>query len=91
MAHRLPSNLSPKAKKLLLTADAGQPVRALVQVAPTADTDVVELDVAALGGTVAATMGHTGLLSCDLPAGRLGELAGISGVVYVETGEIYGS
>lgn len=91
MRHRLPSNLSPKAKKLLLTADAGQSVRALVQVAPTADTELVELDVAAIGGTVAAAMGHTGLLSCDVPAGRLGELAGIAGVVYIEAGEVYGS
>lgn len=91
MRHRLPANLSPKAKKLLLTSETREPVRALVQVAATADADTVEHGIAALGGTVGSWMRDSGLLSCEVPAGRLGELAAITGIVYVETGEAYGN
>lgn len=91
MRHRLPSNLSPKAKKLLLTSETHEPVRALVQVAATADADTVAHGITALGGTVDSWMRDTGLLSCEVPADQLGELAGIAGIVYVETGEVYGS
>lgn len=91
MQHRLPSNLSPKAKRLLLTADSRQPVRALVQVAPSADVGEIEQRIGAIGGTTQSLMRDTRLLSLDVPAGQLGELAGIDGVVYVEAGEAYGT
>lgn len=90
MQQRLPSNLSPKAKKLLLTADEQQHVRVLLQLAPTADTDSVASRIAEIDGTIDSWMHDTGLLSLDVPAARLGDLAGIDGVVYVETAEVYG-
>lgn len=91
MQHRLPSNLSPRAKRLLLTADEQQHVRALVQIAPTADARELEHRIAELGGSIDSWMPDTSLISLDVPAARLGELAGIDGVVYVETGEAYGT
>lgn len=85
----LPQNLSPKARKRLLTAAAGEVSRALVQVAPTADPAELGRQVAELGGTVHAWLDETSLLSLELPTSRLVELAGLDGVAYVETGEPY--
>ena len=59
--------------------------------APTADPAELRRQVAELGGTVHAWLGETSLLSLELPASRLGELAGLDGVVYVEAGEPYRS
>jgi hypothetical protein len=87
----LPQNLSPKARKRLLTAGAGDVSRALVQVAPTADPAELGRQVTALGGTVHSWLDETSLLSLELPTSRLVELAALDGVVYVETGEPYRS
>jgi hypothetical protein len=76
---------------LLLTADEQQQVRALVQIAPTADPRELEHRIAELGGSIDSWMPDTSLVSLDVPAARLGELASIDGVVYVETGEAYGT
>lgn len=85
----LPRNLSPRAKKSLLTATGDEVVRVLVQVAPIADDDALEQQIVEVGGTVGSRIGETRQLTVDLPARRLGELADLDGVVYVETGEPY--
>ncbi|HSK92362.1 MAG TPA: hypothetical protein VK875_13740 [Euzebyales bacterium] len=91
MQHRLPSNLSPRAKRLLLMADAQQPVRALVQVAPAVDVGELERHIVELGGTVESRMPDTGLVGIEVPAAQLEALAGLDGVVYVEAGGAYGT
>ena len=89
MTERLPRNLSPKAKWLLLEADDRAVVTALVKVGVAADREDLERRVTDLGGRVRSWSPGTGLVALELPAGQLGELAGLDGVVYVETGEAY--
>jgi hypothetical protein len=86
---RLPKKLSPKARKLLLTARPGERCHALVRVGPAADRVEFGRQVAEAGGTVQAWLGEADLVSVELPADRLGELADADSVVSVEVGETY--
>lgn len=86
---RLPKKLSPKARKLLLTARPGERCQALVQVGPAADRAEFGRQVTEAGGTVQAWLGEAGLVSVELPVDRLGDLAGADSVVSVEVGETY--
>jgi hypothetical protein len=87
MPERLPRNLSPQAKKHLLTSDAV--VRVTAEVGPAADQVLVRAEVTRLGGVVESWSGESRLLVVDIEAGQLGRLAGLSGVVYVETAQPY--
>jgi len=89
MAQRLPRRLSPKAKYRLVTAGADERVRTIVSVATTGDSDGLMSRVADLGGTTQSWDAATGLLTVDLPAAELGNLAELDGVVQVDTGDIY--
>jgi hypothetical protein len=89
MAQRLPRRLSPKAKYLLVRAGADERVRTLVSVAAIADSDDLINRVTALGGTAQSWNSETGLLTVDLPATELGNLAELDGVVHVDAGDIY--
>src|SRR5688572_21446905 len=68
MAQRLPRRLSPKAKYLLVRADADDRVRTLVSVAAIADSDDLISRVTALGGAAQSWNRETGLLTVDMPA-----------------------
>jgi len=59
-------------------------VNALLQVAPTADLPALRTSLEACGGRVGSWMEETRLLSVELPAGQLGEVADLPGVVYVD-------
>jgi hypothetical protein len=89
MVQRLPRRLSPKAKYRLVRAGAGERVPTLVKVAAIADSDDLISRVAALGGTARSWNSETGLLSVDMPATELGNLAELDGVVQVDAGDIY--
>ncbi len=89
MDERLPRNLSPRAKRRLVRAAAGEQVRSLVQVAATADPDALARRVAALGGTTRSYSGETRLLTVDIPATGLGGLAELDGVVHVDADDRY--
>ena len=89
MAQRLPRRLSPKAKYLLVRADADERVRTLVSVAAIADSDDLISRVTALGGAAQSWNSETGLLTVDMPATQLGNLAELDGVVHVDAGDVY--
>ena len=89
MAQRLPRRLSPKAKYRLIRASADQRVRTLVKTAGVADPEELISRVAALGGTVGSWDYETGLLTVDLPAVQLGNLAELHGVVHVDAEDVY--
>jgi hypothetical protein len=89
MPERLPRNLSPRAKKQLLTSDAGAVVRVMAEVGPSADQTRIRDEVAHLGGVVRSWSGESRLLVLEIPAAGLAELARLSGVVYVESAEPY--
>lgn len=89
MTKRLPRNLSPKAKYRLIRAEADERVRTVVMVAPTANSECLSRDVAALGGTTRSWSDETRLLTVELPAVQLGNLAELDGVVHVDADDIY--
>jgi hypothetical protein len=89
MVQRLPRRLSPKAKYRLVRAGAGERVRTLVKVAAVADSDNLISRVVTLGGTAQSWNSETGLLTVDLPATELGNLAELDGVVHVDAGDVY--
>jgi hypothetical protein len=89
MAQRLPRRLSPRAKYRLVRAGADERVRTLVSVAAVADSDDLISRVAALGGTARSWNSETGLLTVDMPAAELGNLAELDGVVHVDAGDVY--
>lgn len=88
MKTRLSGRLSPAAKKQLLTG-AGRPVQALLQVAPVADLPALCEQLAALGAAAGSWMEETRLLSAEVPADRLAEVAELEGVVYVDAATAY--
>jgi hypothetical protein len=89
MAQRLPRRLSPKAKYRLVRAGADERVRTLVKTAGVTDPDDLISQVTALGGTVRSFDHETGLLTVDLPAVQLGNLAEVRGVVHVDAEDVY--
>lgn len=89
MAQRLPRRLSPKAKYRLVRAGADERVRSLVKTAGVTDPDDLLSRVAALGGTMRSWDRETGLLTVDLPAVQLGNLAELDGVVQVDAEDAY--
>ncbi|SDZ24590.1 hypothetical protein SAMN05660209_05162 [Geodermatophilus africanus] len=90
MAQRLPRKLSPKAKLRLVRAGVDERVRTLVKTAGVADPDDLVSRVTALGGTTRSWDRETGLLTVDLPAVQLGNLAELDGVVQVDADDGYG-
>ena len=89
MKTRLSSRLSPGAKKQFLSAGTGDTFQGLLQVAPTADIPSLHRELAAVGGTVRSWMEETRLMSVEIPAERLPEVADFQGVTYVEAGTKY--
>ena len=90
MARRLPRALSPQARYRLLRAAAGERVRCLVRVGPTGDVEDLTRRIGRLGGTTGFWNPETGLLTVELPAVQLGELAELDGVVQVDADAAYG-
>lgn len=89
MPERLPRRLSPKAKYRLVRTGADERVRTLVKVAAIADPDDLMSRVAALGGSTRSWNKETGLLTVELPAVQLGNLAELDGVVQVDADDVY--
>lgn len=90
MTQQLPRNLSPRAKRRLVRATTRDDrVRSVVMVAATADSEDLTRSVAALGGTAQSWSGETGLLTVELPAAALGNLAELNGVVHVDADDVY--
>jgi hypothetical protein len=88
MAQKLSSKLSPKAKKAFMVGGE-QSVTGLVTVAPTVDRADLERQIRALGGDVQSFDPITSLAAVELPVSKLGALADLDGVVYIEIGETY--
>ena len=89
MKTKLSSRLSPGAKKQLLSAREGEILHSLLQVSPTADVPSLRQDLAAVGAAVRSWMEETRLMSVDIPAERLTEVADFRGVTYVEAATKY--
>jgi hypothetical protein len=89
MKAKLSSRLSPGAKKQLLSAREGEVLHSLLQVAPTANVPGLCQELEAVGAAVRSWMEETRLMSIDIPAERLADVADLQGVTYVEAGTKY--
>ena len=89
MKAKLSSRLSPQAKRQFLTAAEGDVFHGLLQIAPTADVSGLRQDLTEVGATVQSWMEETRLMSVDVPAERIGDVADLHGVTYVEAGTRY--
>ena len=83
------SRLAPAAKRLYMRSKGNEMVSSLVQVAPSIDADAFRRDVERSGGSIRSWLKDTNVVSVDIDATRLSELADLPGVVYVETGQPY--
>jgi hypothetical protein len=84
MVQRLPRRLGPRARYRLIRAGSDEQVRTLVKTAGVPDSDDLFRRVAALGGTVRSWDRETGLLTVDLPAVQLANVAELDGVAFVD-------
>ena len=85
------SQLSPRAKREILLSPADKVVSVLVNVSSSVDRARFTRSVQNLGGNVVTWADVTNLVTLTIPAGKLDTLAGIDGVIYVETGGHYGN
>jgi hypothetical protein len=91
MPERLSQNLSPQAKKQLLTSEDGTVVRVMAELGPSADQTRIRDDVVQLGGEVRSWSSESRLLVLEIPTDSLDRLARLNGVVYVESAQPYRS
>jgi len=85
----LSSQLSPRAKREMLLSPADKMVSVLVSVSSSVDQARFTQSVQKIGGNVMTWSDATNLVTLTIPAGQLNALAGMDGVVYVETGGHY--
>ncbi len=83
------SRLGPSARKLQLRSTETDRVSSLVQVAPSIDPDSFRREVADRGEVIRTWLDHANLITVEIPARRLSELADLPGVVYVEAAQAY--
>jgi len=74
---------------LYLRSKGNETVSSLVQVTPSLDSAAFQRDVERAGGNIRSWLLESNLVSVDIDATRLSELADLPGVVYVETGQPY--
>lgn len=89
MNNALSSRLGPSAKKLQLRSPESTRVSSLVQVAPSIDPEVFRREVAERGGVIRSWLDQANLITVEIGARRLSELADLPGVVYVEAAQTY--
>ena len=82
---RLPKQLSPKLRKVVLTGED----RCLVvqlKVAPDTDFEELEAELREVGATMRSASQASGLVSVEVKTKSLIELTKIRGVVYIDAG-----
>ena len=91
MKRKLTKRLSPKAKRLYLQATPGEQVACLIQISPTADTEALRHDLETHGAVIRSWMDFEHLVTVEVDATQLTEVAELDGVIYLEAGERYQS
>ena len=89
MSNPLSNRLAPSAKKLQMRSSESDRVSSLVQVAPSIDPETFRREVAARGGVIRSWIDQANLITIEIAARRLSELADLAGVVYVEAAQTY--
>jgi len=85
----LSKHLGPSAKRIAMRSRGDERVSTLILVAPSIDRQAFQGQVAAHGGTVQSWMPEASLVTVEIGAKHLSELADMQGVVYVEAGQNY--
>ncbi len=86
---QLPRNLGSRAKREVLRSSEGQIVLCVAELAPNTTPKALELELQALEVKVRSWSATTRLLTVELPAARLVDLAALNGVVYVDLAQQY--
>ena len=89
MSQSLSKHLGPSAKKIAMRSVGDERVSTLIQVAPSIDRQAFQGQVAANGGTVQSWMPEASLVTVEISAKHLSELAEMKGVIYVEASQKY--
>ncbi|HKM55490.1 MAG TPA: hypothetical protein VJY33_18950 [Isosphaeraceae bacterium] len=89
VSQSLSKHLGPSAKKIAMRSVGDERVSTLIQVAPSIDRQAFQGQVAANGGTVQSWMPEASLVTVEISAKHLSELADMKGVVYVEASQKY--
>ena len=89
MSQSLSKHLGPSAKKIVMRFVGDERVSTLIQIAPSIDRQAFQGKVAANGGTVQSWMPEASLVTVEISAKHLSELADMKGVVYVEASQKY--
>ena len=89
MKLQLPRNLGSRAKREVLRSSAGQIVLCVAELAPNTTPTTLDIELQSLEVTVRSWNATTRLLTVELPAARLVDLAALNGVVYVELAQQY--
>jgi len=89
VSQSLSKHLGPSAKMIAMRSVGDERVSTLIQVAPSIDHQVFQGDVTAHGGTVRSWMPEANLVTVEISAKHLSELADMKGVVYVEASQKY--
>ena len=85
----LSKRLGSSAKKIALRSPGDETVSTLIQVAPSIDRLAFERDVTAYGGSLRSWLPEANVVTVDIGARHLSELADLDGVVQVEAGQKY--
>ncbi len=88
MKRRLSPRLSPQAKKLIMQSPDEQ-VTGILEIGSTGDLQHVRSAIEACGGHVRDNLPDSKLLTFDIGAQQLADVAELDGVVYVSTQERY--
>jgi hypothetical protein len=87
MNYKLSNKLSPRAKKAMLMAGEGQRLSCLLQVSPSRNVQKLRRELEEMGGSIKSWTEETHLMSVEMDASHLSDMADLEGVVYIETGE----
>ncbi len=86
---RLPRNLGPRAKHQLICNSAKQNVLCTVEIASNLTPTAIKEDLNALEVTIRYWSSTTHLLTVELPANRLLDLAVLKDIIFVELAQQY--
>ncbi|MDJ0608845.1 MAG: hypothetical protein QNJ67_07690 [Kiloniellales bacterium] len=86
---RLPRNLGPRVKRELLTAPADSTLICAAELSPKVSGEQLEAKMVEFGGKVRSHSADARLITIEIPAARLRDLAAMQGVVYVELAQTY--
>jgi|GEM_PF-4577230 len=89
MKQRLPRSLGPKAKRFILKEAPDAVASCMVEFAPNAERNAVDTKLKQLNGKIRSWDASSRIMTVEIPAAKLPELANLDLIVYVELAARY--